>query len=192
MDWKTFFAAVIGSLAWPVVAAAAIYTFRGELAALVRRLKRAKIAGTEVDFDEALEQGRAEAETIASSHPEAEAPAYFLDETKLELAHKYPEAAVMGAYKEVEELLIKVRERLDLPPRTNLRSIVRRLVERDMITPDVDPFFRNFQQARHAAVHATDKDSTITPSGAIEYLGQARLLASILSDALRSLDQPPQ
>jgi hypothetical protein len=187
MDWKSFIANVIGSLAWPVVAGVTIYVLRSELAALLRRIRGAKIAGTEVEFDEALEKAQEGAEIVASEHPEAHQPIYFLDERKLELANKFPAAAIMGAYKEVEEILLKLRERLDLPARTNLRSIVRRLVENELVDAEVDPFFKNFQQARNAAVHATDKDSHITPGRAIEYLGQARLLASIFTDALQRL-----
>jgi hypothetical protein len=53
MDWKTFVANVIGSVAWPLVIATAIYMLREETAALLRRIKAAKIAGTEIQFNEA-------------------------------------------------------------------------------------------------------------------------------------------
>jgi membrane protein DedA with SNARE-associated domain len=44
MDWKTFFANVIGSLAWPILVGVVIYLLRDEMAALLRRMKGAKIA----------------------------------------------------------------------------------------------------------------------------------------------------
>jgi membrane protein DedA with SNARE-associated domain len=50
MDWKTFFANVIGSLAWPILVGVVIYLLRDEMAALLRRMKGAKIAGTELAF----------------------------------------------------------------------------------------------------------------------------------------------
>ena len=97
MDWKTFFANVIGSLAWPILVGVVIYLLRDEMAALLRRMKGAKIAGNELAFDEALEKAQEGAEIVASEHPEAHQPVYFLDERKLELANKFPEAAILGA-----------------------------------------------------------------------------------------------
>jgi hypothetical protein len=151
-------------------------------------MKGAKFAGTEVEFDEALEKSREGAEIIAIEHPEAHQPVYFLDERRLELANKFPEAAIMEAYKDVEQILLKLRERLDLPPRTNLRGVVRQAVERGLVEAEVEPFFGSFQQARNASVHAADRDRSVTPGGAIEYLGQARLLTSIFAEALHRLE----
>ena len=47
MDWKTFIASIVGSISWPLVVGFAIYLLRNETAALLRRMKGAKIAGTE-------------------------------------------------------------------------------------------------------------------------------------------------
>jgi hypothetical protein len=89
----------------------------------------------------------------------------------------------MQAYKDVERILLQMRARLDLPPRTNLRSIVRRLVEREIINAEVEALMNGFQQARNAAVHA-ETEGRITPGQALEYIAQARFLSSLFSNVL--------
>jgi hypothetical protein len=142
--------------------------------------------GTKFEFGEALEKGRQEAEIVATERDLPAQPVYLLEERKLELAHKYPEAAIMEAYKEVEQVLLRVRDRLDLHSRANLRTVVRRLVELQLIDSEVEPFFISFRNARNAAVHPV-AENAVSPAGALEYLGQARLLTSIFTDALARL-----
>jgi hypothetical protein len=92
----------------------------------------------------------------------------------------------MQAYKDVERILLDIRRRLDLPPRTNLRSIVRRLVERGAITEEVEPLMARFQQARNAAVHA-ETEGRVTPGQALEYIAQAKFLSSLFANAINRI-----
>jgi hypothetical protein len=78
MDWKTFFANVIGSLAWPILVGVVIYLLRDEMAALLRRMKGAKIAGTELAFDEALEKAQEGAEMSRANTLRRTSPYTFL------------------------------------------------------------------------------------------------------------------
>ena len=186
MDWKTFVSNIISALAWPLVAGALLYVLRDQLPELLKRLKGASIGSSKIELSEVLEKGREEREIVAAEHPEVEANAVQLDEVTLNLANQFPEAAIMQAYKDVERILLQIRARLDLPPRTNLRSIVRRLVEREVINAEVEPLMARFQQARNAAVHA-ETEGRITPGQALEYTAQARFLSSLFSNALNKL-----
>ena len=186
MDWKTFVSNMTGALAWPLVAMALLYVLRNQLPDLLKRLKGASIGSSKIELSEVLEKGREEREIVAAEHPEVEENAVQIDEVTLNLANQFPEAAIMQAYKEVEGILIQIRPRLDLAPRTNLRSIVRRLVERGVINPEVEPLMARFQQARNAAVHA-ESEGRITPGQALEYIAQARLLSSLFRNAMNQL-----
>ena len=186
MDWKAFVASVFSSLAWPVVAIILLIFLRKHLPGLAERLEEVTLpGGAKAKFDRALEKGRTESELVAAERRPAVREHSAQDERRLELAKQFPEAAVMEAYKDVEALLLQLRSRLDLPPRTNLRSVVRRLVERGVLTPDVQPLFDSFQQARNASAHAGDVNG-ITPGEAIEYMAQAELLATVFEDILKS------
>lgn len=150
---------------------------------LLKRLKGASIGSSKIELSEVLEKGREERESVAAEHPEVEESAVQIDEVTLNLANQFPEAAIMQAYKDVEKILLDIRRRLDLPPRTNLRSIVRRLVERGAITEEVEPLMARFQQARNAAVHA-ETEGRVTPGQALEYIAQAKFLSSLFSNAI--------
>jgi hypothetical protein len=186
MDWKTFVSNMTGALAWPLVATALLYVLRNQLPDLLKRLKGASIGSGKIELSEVLQKGREEREIVAAEHPEVEENAVQIDEVTLNLANQFPEAAIMQAYKEVEGILIQIRGRLDLAPRTNLRSIVRRLVERGVINAEVEPLMARFQQARNAAVHA-ESEGRITPGQALEYIAQARFLSSLFRNAMNQL-----
>jgi hypothetical protein len=190
MDWKQFFASIIGSLAWPAVVGFLLFLLKDELPRLIRRIKAATVAGNSVEFGEALEKGREEADVLVSEHPDIHRqPVFFLDKDKLELAQRFPEAAILDAYREVEQVLLEIREQLDLPTRSNLRSVVRRLVELRYIEAETEPFFVNFQRARNATAHSTNTTDPVTPGGATEYLGQARLLLTIFQEAREKMNK---
>ena len=133
-----------------------------------------------------LEKGREQRELVAAEHPEAEANAVRLDDLTLKLANEFPEAAIMQAHKDVERVLLEIRRRLDLSPRNNLRSIVRRLVEKEIVGSEVEPLMTRFQQARNATVRA-ENEGRVTPGQALEYIAQARFLSSLFSDAMKRL-----
>ena len=164
------------------------YTFflRDQLPELLKRLKGASIGSSKIELSEVLEKGREERELVAADHPAAEANAVQFDDLTLKLANEFPEAAIMQAYKDVEGVLLEIRRRLDLAPRSNLRSIVRRLVEKEIIGPEVEPLMARFQQARNAAVHA-ESEGRVTPGQALEYIAQARFLSSLFSNAMDRL-----
>jgi hypothetical protein len=186
LDWKTFISSIVGSLAWPIVVGTLLYALRAQLPELLKRLRKASLGSGNIELSEVLEKGREERNVVAAEHPEVEANAMQLDELTLNLANQFPEAAMMQAYKEVEGVLLQIRKQLDLPPRTNLRSIVRRLVERGVVDSEVEPLMAGFQQARNAVAHA-ETDGKITTGQALEYTAQARFLSSLFSSAASRL-----
>src|SRR5260221_11590560 len=62
MDWKTFFANIISSLAWPAAAVAIIVLLRIPVARLVTLLRKLKWKDLELDFAEKLEEAEKEAD----------------------------------------------------------------------------------------------------------------------------------
>jgi hypothetical protein len=182
MDWKAFIASIIGSLAWPVVVVALLIILRKHLGSLAERIEEITFpGGAKATFLKALEQGRIEKELAATNNP---ALALDTSDPRLELANRFPEAAVMEAYKEVEEVLLELRKSIDLPPRTNLRSVVRALVEKGLLDSESEPLFASFQQARNASAHAGN-ENRITRGEALEYMAQARVLKSLFDEVLK-------
>lgn len=187
MDWRTFIASVVGSLAWPLVICALLYLLRDDLPALVRRIKNASVAGTKFEFDEALDKLRKETEVAAVEKPREAIDAKQIDNRSLDLAERFPEVAIMESFKVIEEMLLEVRQRLDLPPRSNLHTIVRKLVERNFLDGETETLFRVLQNARNAAVHAGTR---IQPGEAIDFMSQARFFQSVLREVLSKIQSP--
>jgi hypothetical protein len=187
MDWKAFIASIVGSIAWPIVVITMLIILRKHLGGLAERVEEITLpGGAKAKFLKALEEVRAERELVASDNGLG-SRTILPSDPRLELANRFPEAAVMEAYKEVEAVIIELRKRIDLPTRTNLRSVVRGLVEKGLLDPEVQPLFESFQQARNASAHAGNANR-ITPGEALEYMTQARFLKSLFDGALRRLE----
>ena len=56
MDWKTFIAQIINSIAWPLVVVFIVYQLKDRLAELLPRLKKLKHKDTELEFAEKLNE----------------------------------------------------------------------------------------------------------------------------------------
>jgi hypothetical protein len=178
MDWNTFISSIISALAWPIVVGVLIYYLRSELPSMVRRLKRASIAGGKLDFTEALEQGRKEVELVASDRPEL-IRGVRVDAKRLELAQRFPEVAVIESFKDIEDKLLELRDVFGIAPRSNLRTVLHNLVERGLVDPEVEPLFLFLQRARNTSAHAS-RERSVTPGEAMDYMDQANFVVRIL------------
>jgi hypothetical protein len=86
MDWKQFFASMVGSLAWPVVVVALLVLLRKHLASMAERLEELTLpGGAKAKFDRQLDAARTESEKIiVPEAAETEKPSIILsDEAKL-------------------------------------------------------------------------------------------------------------
>jgi hypothetical protein len=189
MDWLQFTSSIIASLAWPSVLVVLLILLRKQLGSLATRLEELTLpGGAKAKFKEQLESSRDKAEEVAyESEPGQLKKEPTLDGAFLELAKRFPEAAVSQAWKEVEAVLLETRERLLGPnSRQNLNSVVRRLREQGLIDGSAEELYLNLRQARNTAVHATEKAS-ITPGEAVEYREQVRVLVGLFRNILNRL-----
>jgi len=186
MDWKSFIASIVRSLAWPAIIGVFLYLLRDDLPALIRRIKNASVAGAKFEFNEALDKFRQEREVTAieKSSPVAKVQ---IEPASLDLAEKFPEAAVIRSFQSVEALLLEARNLLDLAPRSNLLTVVRKLVERGGLDSEAEVLFRNLQVARNAAAHAGSQSTRISPGEALDFMEQARFFEGLVVVALTKL-----
>ena len=90
------------------------------------------------------------------------------DEPYLNLAESYPEAAVLQAFREVEEVLRDEYQRLHpTGKRHPLRSMFMALRNSEAIDPSTEQLFKKLRDLRNTAVH--ERPRVITPGEAIEY-----------------------
>lgn len=101
MDWLQFVSSVIGSLAWPVAAVAAIIIFQKKIAELMPRLKL-KYKDFEASFR--LDQAEKEAASLPPTPSTPEAQPTPEEKAKFEsLAEVSPRAAILEARLEIED-----------------------------------------------------------------------------------------
>ncbi|MES0048869.1 MULTISPECIES: hypothetical protein [unclassified Mesorhizobium] len=170
LDYLTLLAGLLGQMLWPLTIAFIAYLFRSQLQSLAVRLEEFSFPGGSAKFKQSLERL---ADTVQKAEPTGveQPPAPLPDSSDpfLELAGKYPAAAVMEAYKEVESFLNEIYPRTSDRPRS-----LGQLVQLDgTIDSDTKGLFKQLLNTRNAAVHAGYHD--ITPGEALEFRELARI-----------------
>ena len=72
MDWKTFIAQIINSIAWTLVVVFIVYQLKDRLAELLPRLKKLKHKDTELEFAEKLNELAIDSEATKETTPAIE------------------------------------------------------------------------------------------------------------------------
>src|SRR5258706_3525631 len=202
MDWLQFFAAIVGHIAWPVVAIAVLIVLRGRLSSWADRLIELTFPGGSVKFDKLLLKG---AEIVESAPvPTLPRPA---DEPQLPLPAPpresktrapidlgtdiypgnldrlwttSPSGQVLKAYAEIERLLDDLAQ--DLGWRGSPSKIMRYLVSEGKLGPEILELYKTLQAARNEVAHIRTMPSS---NEVAEYVRQASYLALVL-EALRA------
>jgi uncharacterized protein YutE (UPF0331/DUF86 family) len=186
MDWKQFFASMVGSLAWPVVVVALLVLLRKHLASMAERLEELTLpGGAKAKFDRQLDAARTESEKIIV--PEAaktEKPSITLSD-EAQLANKFPEAAVSEAFRHLEVLIQLIKLHMPmLPIRATSLSIVQTLLDLHKINENEYELYKSLREARNSAVHARTR---LTPGEAFEYQQRADIMAKVLKRVAKDL-----
>jgi hypothetical protein len=174
LDWLTFFATDIKSLAWPIAAIVALFLLKGELRGLVltlgNRLRSFKGFGVETTFAEAVDQVEEllpppEAEESAASFSASgrlEADAQRIENIS-ELSRLPPTYIVSQAWLRLEQA---IREHSDFLLPTNRRlspiTYLQLAKEQGLISEDEEPAIQRLREMRNLAVHSVDPNITIT------------------------------
>jgi hypothetical protein len=111
-----------------------------------------------------------------------------LDPAVLHLVQKFPEAAVLQEYKELESVLLQIRARLpDNKPHRNLNEVLAQLNNAGLISGSVIGLFDTIRSARNAVAHS--RDEKMTAGEAIELIRETRMLIGLLRGVAEKL--PP-
>jgi hypothetical protein len=184
MDWKAFIAAIVGSLAWPIVILSLLFILRKQLVGLADRLQEFSLAGAKATFEKQLETAREEAERLPppsspDATPDHQRIVPLTDEKKfLRLASEFPEAAITEVYKDIEGILFRIGDTLGIP-RTGADRIMNELYERREVDENARDLFHTLRRARNLSAHGTG-DRRVSPGEALDYRDHSiRLMASL-------------
>ncbi|WP_315701015.1 MULTISPECIES: DUF4145 domain-containing protein [unclassified Bradyrhizobium] len=191
MDWKQFFASVIGALAWPAATVIIVLVFREQLRLIVRHIRKFGAGPLNVELSEKLEQVEAAGAALQSEQG-VEAPDPSLDPATLELVKSAPDMAFIKSFKQLEQLLLEIRTKLpDGKPYRNLYEVLRALEKQQYIPASVIALFQTLREARNAAAHGTASDA-LSSADALEFIRQIKLLQGILETVSGQLSAQPK
>ena len=194
MDWLTFFAKVIESLAWPVGAVVLVGVLREDIRKLAPWIKKLKAGPVEAEMFErkveALKEAVAEAAAPAApaaEQQEIRPPDTASKEFLMELAERHPRSGIIEAWLRVEaaaRALAATTEdssaRLISP-----LSVAKDLLRNRLMTEGQFELFRRLFRLRSTALHEENFDPTF--DSAASYIELATFLQSDLEGRLKSL-----
>jgi hypothetical protein len=175
----------VASLAWPLVALAAILLFRAQIIGLFSSgVRRVKAGPVEVEWDRQVSEIEAEIEQPGVPPPHSLPGGPVADELRA-VAQQAPGAAVMEAYAVLERTIRAIlhRARIEAEPDVRIGAVglARVAVQADLITEETLRAVEGVAVLRNLAAHG--HASEVTPERALDYLA---LIDAILFALRRS------
>ena len=163
----------ISAVLWPLAALIVVLTFRAEISDLLRRLRRGKLLGQEIELDKSLDVLERGAEELASKplpplesvspteaagrDPESRYAIEGEVANVLELAAQSPKSALMllsaNIEREARRLLAATGHSEEVPRTASLRAMVEVLEKATSLQRGTLDVVRNFAEVRNRIVH---------------------------------------
>lgn len=185
MDFWSFVASLVSSLAWPGTLVVLVIILRKPIAELIPLLRNLRYKGLELDFDRGLEKLEAEADRAElppiapTTAPPDEPP--FEEEywgTIERLSDVSPRAAVAEAWRRVEWAVDEYFKRLGQETPNSYQGMLRAITAQNREVPPAMRLLQDLRVLRNKAVHAWEFD--IDKMRAIEFAQLAeRIIASL-------------
>jgi len=182
MDYLSFIAAIVDSLAWPLAVFGTAYLFRDKLTKVLGRVKRIKHNDTEIDFDREMAEVSKEAQETLPATISSMDQSNFKSKKLAELS---PRGAILEAWLEVEGALYQMALRYGMPAdesrSINLQLLRLKLSDHNPVGKGTYEMLEKLRRLRNEAVHLHEKD--IDPSSAMEYSDLANRVVKVLDEA---------
>ncbi|MCH7564877.1 MAG: hypothetical protein IH968_13755 [Gemmatimonadetes bacterium] len=181
MNWLTFTADVIASLAWPAVVVVAIAMLRKPLGRLIPLLRRFRYKDLlDFEFEERLEVIEAELlDELPPVSPLDVVPMPPLPADIVEVAKVSPRAAVLESWLGVERAAQELgRARGIYIPKDSPFQIIRGLEKADAVSSSLSSVLHELRSLRNEAAHAPD--FALDEDSALSYSATARRAISSL------------
>jgi hypothetical protein len=162
MSWMDFVASLVGSLAWPLAAIIIALLFRMQIAGLLNKIRRLTWGDKALDFAGTLDKLETASRDVGPAEADATKPSHLPDERFQNLLRISPSAAILDAWRPVEQTLRQVGARKDYDPRIlqSPTQIMKKLTEEGAITTPVYEMLRDLQRLRNVAAHQREVHPT--------------------------------
>lgn len=186
MGWLEFIARIVEALAWPAAIVFAMWLWRSHLARLIRLVRSMRYKEFEVNFGEALgeaEEEAGESVWLSKTYSDTERPtkANELDKEFLDLAERYPDAAILRSWSILEGTLRNIAAKHNYPEPKIMMKL--RMDNAADGKPDESllAVISHLRRIRNAVVHGQMDDNT-TLGSIISYRELASKAATALED----------
>jgi hypothetical protein len=157
MDWPSFIASVIGSIAWPATALAVVLLLRRELVALLPFLRKLKAGPVEAEFEREVKE--LESEAAATSPPPEPKALEGKAQRLFQLAEISPRAAVLEAWQGVEfaaRRAVLKHAGSPIPDVSSPLRVLRELTQLQLLSSEDIALFQDLRGLRNQATHSPD------------------------------------
>jgi hypothetical protein len=185
MDSRTFIAALVGHLAWPLVTLALISLALFKLPKLARFIKAIRFKDFEVTIRDDFAQARAEAERLIIEQKQPVLP-FHIDEKVLRLAEIDPSVAIIDVWRTLEQAIVKLIQHNGLMRFTTPAKFIEHLTTIGKLSHGDLMLFRKLRNIRDISVHADDRN-TLSKGEVVEFSN----FVALLIEKLEQIRQEP-
>ncbi len=169
MDWLTFIASIVGSLAWPVLLVFSVLFIFFNRIVITKIFKSIRYKDFELvvrDFEAAKDL----AEEIKSNQPPADPYDPTSKQHTLQLAKIDPGVAILRSWQRLEAEVVTSIQHSGLVRFTRPEKFIHRLFELNRLNNDELELYRRLRKIRNEVVHNPYGDSNLpTAAAAVEY-----------------------
>lgn len=185
MDWLTFIASIVGSLAWPIAAFAIAFMFRTQIIGLLERMRRLSLGGNAVEFAERLTAVEADAQGVTPDNPPE-----ALDERTVQLIEIAPEAAINDRWLyldiQVQQLAARLPEARNWRTQPPFLFMCKKLYDTGVISAKAFALLGDLYELRNQVVAS----GSVSASQAVRFLALADKTKILLEGADLKPDRP--
>jgi hypothetical protein len=183
MDWLTFFANIVSSMAWPTAAVLAALALRMPLQQLFALLTKLRYGDLELNFERSAERLDTKAAAALPPTDSGAAPAPTLISPEVaSLAEKSPRAAIVESWIHLSSAALRALKRKGVAAPTGKhvapQAIEHAIGEAGLLDEGQLQLLRQLRNMRNAAVHGPE--FALEPGAALNYVATANRLARYL------------
>lgn len=186
MDWLTFLTKIIEALSWPMALLISVLLIRRPLLTAMPFLRKLKYSDVEIEFTQEVSSLRKEVSDVKIETNLPLSDSHRIPDHVLQLATISPRAAVVEAWKEVENAVIELaRRNPDAVKNTDLNSIpslVEALEKHKKLKSTLADLYRR-QKALNKRVAWTGESRVVDPDEAMELTDLHITLAAFIRGA---------
>lgn len=178
MDWKQFTVEIVSSMAWPTLAIAILFMFKGELAKIIQRLAHFKYKEFELDFDKVRQQAEELHQEVSGEKAAIKNPVFTsLEDQIRDTVERAPSASILLAWSAFETAMASAVARLRISPeppsyRSPMHNIDM-LAEYGGLSKSFVDLLNNMRALRNRVAHERDAMLSITRDQALNYANAA-------------------